>query len=319
MTRSKFLAAMAAAALVVGTAQAQTLSIGTSPVGSLNYSVGNALGKVLTDQGGLRARVVPFGGGTQTLPLINKKELDLAIGNASDALFALQGREEYKDLASPNLRVAGAVFPFYIGWFVKKDAPYKSLTDLKGKKVAIGYNTAPQQRRPVIASMYAEGLKESDFDGVLVPNVVRGADDFMQGKVEATSFAVGAGKVAEVDTKVGGIRYLNVPNTPDAVKRIKEMMPTSYVDVLKPSPAYAGIVEPTSLLFEDYVIVIGAHVGDDVAAKVAQVLYEKQAQLAEIAKPFANYDPQKLGTDRGIPFHPGAVKFYKEKGIWPGK
>jgi hypothetical protein len=58
--------------------------------------------------------------------------------------------------------------------------------------------TAPQQRRPVIAALAAEGLTEADFDGVPVPHVVRGADDFMQGKVEATSFAVGAGKVAEV-------------------------------------------------------------------------------------------------------------------------
>jgi uncharacterized protein len=312
-------AAAVAATLAIGSLQAQTISIGTSPVGSLNYSVGNALGKVLTDHAGLKARVVPFGGGTQTLPLINKQELEMAVTNATDALFAFQGKEEYQGLASPQLRVVGAVFPFYIGWFVKKDAPYKSLTDLKGKKVTVGYTTAPQQRRPVIAALAAEGLTEADFDGVPVPHVVRGADDFMQGKVEATSFAVGAGKVAEVEAKVGGIRYLNVPSTPEAVNRIKKLMPTAYVDVLKPSPAFVGVIGPTSLIFEDYVIVAGAHVTEEAAYKSAQVLHQHQAELAAVAKPYDNYDPKKLATDRGLPFHPGAIKYYKEKGIWSGK
>lgn len=319
MTRLRFAAVLAASALVIGVAHAQTVSIGTSAVGSLNYSVGNALGKVMTDKADIRARVVPFGGHTQTLPLINKKELDMAVANATDALFALNGREDYKELASPNLRVVGAVFPFYIGWFVKKDSPYKSLLDLKGKRVAVGFNTSPQQRRVVIAAMAADGVKESDFDGVLVPHVVRGADDFMQGKVEATAFAVGAGKVAEVDTKVGGIRFLNVPRTPEAEQRIKQFLPTAYVATLNPAPQYAGVLAPTSLVFEDYVIVAGAHVSEEDAYKTAQVLYQNQADLAAVAKTFQNYDPKKLGTDRGIPFHPGAIKFYKEKGIWPGK
>ena len=59
--------------------------------------------------------------------------------------------------------------------------------------------------------MAAFGVKPSDFDGVPVPHVVRGADDFMQGKVEASTFAIGAGKMSEVDAKVGGIRWLSMP------------------------------------------------------------------------------------------------------------
>jgi hypothetical protein len=308
----------AASALMVGAANAQTVSIGTSAVGSLNYSVGNALGKVLTEHG-VKARVVPFGGHNQTMPLMNKGQVDFAIGDATDTLFAYKGIESYKNLKSENVRVAGSVFPFYIGWFVKKDAPYKTLADLKGKKVAVGYTASPQQRVAAIAAMHAFGVKESDFDGVPVANVVRGAEDFMQGKVEATAFAAGAGKVAEVDSKVGGIRFLSIPKTEEANKAIRAMMPTAYVGTLQPSPAYAGIVGPTNFLFENYMIVVGAHVSNDTVAKVAKVLYENKKDLAAIAKPFANYDPKELATDRGVPFHPGAIAFYKNVGIWQGK
>jgi TRAP transporter TAXI family solute receptor len=313
------IAAMAAAAaLIAGAANAQTVTIATSAVGSLNYSVGNALGKVLAERG-VKARVTPFGGHNQTLPLMNKGQVDFAIADATDALFAYQGVENYKDLKSDKVRVAGSVFPFYIGWFVKKDAPYKSLAELKGKKVAIGYTASPQQRVAAIASMYAFGVKEADFDGVPVANVVRGAEDFMQGKVEATSFAAGAGKVAEVDSKVGGIRYLSIPQTDDATKAIRALMPTAYIGTLQPAPAYAGIVGPTNLLFENYMVVVGAHVADAIVADVAKVLYENKAELAAIAKPFANYEPNELSTDRGVPFHPGAIAFYQKVGIWPKK
>ena len=318
MKTLRFAVLAAASVLFAGTVHAQTVSIATSAVGSLNYSVGNALGKVLTEHG-VKARVVPFGGHNQTMPLMNKGQVDFAVADATDTLYAYKGIENYKNLKSDKVRVAGTVFPFYIGWFVKKDSPYKSLADLKGKKVSVGYTASPQQRVAAIAAMHAFGMKESDFDGVPVANVVRGADDFMQGKVESTSFAAGAGKVAEVNSKVGGIRYLSIPKTPEADKAIKAMMPTAYIGTLQPSPAYAGIVGPTNLLFENYMIIVGAHVSDETVAKVAKVLYENKKELASIAKPFANYDPKELATHLGIPFHPGAIAFYKKIGIWQGK
>src|SRR5918994_1183873 len=134
MKKLRLAAIAVVCAIVAPSAHAQTISIGTSPQGSSNYALGNALGKVMTDVAGLRARVVPFGGGQQFLPLINKKELEMAIPSASDALFAYQGKGAFQGNPTPDLRVVGTVFPYYIGWFVKKDAPYKSLAELHSKK-----------------------------------------------------------------------------------------------------------------------------------------------------------------------------------------
>jgi TRAP transporter TAXI family solute receptor len=306
----------AASTLIVGAAQAQTLSIGTSPVGTLNHSTGNALGKVMTDVAGLRARVVPFGGGQQILPLIGKKEMELSISTATDTFNAFQGKEDFNGNPVPSLRVIGKVFPFAIGWYVKKDSPYQSLSDLKGKKIAIGFTANSAQLRFFRAGFAVYGVTEKDFDGVPVPHVVRGADDFMQGKVEASTFAVGAGKIAEVNTKVGGIRFLNALDTPEAVARLRTVLPRANVSVLQPAPQFAGILTPTKLIFEDYQVVGGTQISDDDAYKIAKILYEAQDKLASIAKTFGQYNKADLGADRGVPFHPGAIKFYREKGIW---
>jgi uncharacterized protein len=319
MARLNIVGMIAACAVIAGTAHGQTISIGTSPVGTLNHSLGNALGKVMEEDAGLRARVVPFGGGQQFLPLIHKAELEMAITGATDVLLAHQGKEDFAAQPSPNLRVIGTVFPFYIGWFVKKDTPYRTMSDLKGKKVAVGFNASSIQRRFALATLAAEGLKETDFDGVAVPHVVRGVDELMQGKVEATTFAVGGGKVAEANTKMGGVRFLNTPNTPESNAAVKRIIPTAYIAALDPAPEFTGVLAPTALLFEDYLVVTGTHLSDDAAYKISRILYDLQGKLSGIAKTYARYDKANLGRDHGIPFHPGAIRFYQEKGIWPAK
>jgi TRAP transporter TAXI family solute receptor len=285
------LAAIAALSIfAIGPSQAQTISIGTSPVGSLNHSIGNALGKVMTDVAGLRTRVVPFGGGQQFLPLINKKELEMAVPSSTDVGFAFSGKEDFAGNPSPNLRMIGSVFAFTIGWFVQKDTPYKELSDLKGKKVATGFTANSAQHRVYLAGLAAAGVKESDFVASPVPHVVRGVDDLMQGKIEATTFAIGAGKVAEADVKLNGIRFLDFPNTPEALARLQQIMPKAYLATLAPAPQYAGILKPTVVIFEKYVVLAGTQMADDDAYKIAKILYEDQDKLAAIAKTWANYN-----------------------------
>jgi TRAP transporter TAXI family solute receptor len=313
----RFFCAAAVAAMLAPAAQAQTISIGTSPVGSLNNSLGTALGKVMTEVAGLRTRVVPFGGGQQFLPLIDKGELEMALPASNDAVFAYRGEGDFQGAPSPRLRAIGTVFPFTIGWYVKKESPYQSLADLKGKKIAVGFTANSAQRRVFQATLGGYGVAEQDFDGVPVPHVVRGADDFMQGKVEASLFAVGAGKMQEVNSKVG-IRFLNMPDTPAALAGIRKFLPISYVATLEPAPAFAGVNEPTKLLFEDYVVVASAQMAEEDAYKIAKLLYEAQDKLAAIARTFERYNRADLAADRGVPFHPGAIRFYKEVGIWKG-
>ena len=303
-------------AIVAGSAQAQTISIGTSPVGSSNYALGNALGKVMTDQLGLKVRVVPYGGGQQILPLINSKELEMALPSSTDAYFAYNGNGGPFKTPNKNLRVIATVFPYYLSWYVRKNAPYKTLADLKGKKIATGFTANSAQHTTYLAGLAAFGVKPSDFQDVPVPHVVRGAADFMQGKVEASTFAIGAGKMSEVDAKVGGIRWLSMPGDAAAEKRVKDIMPGAFIGKLEPAKSLVGIVGPTYVIFHDYLIMAGTQMSDDNAYKIAKALYEQQAKFVAISKIYGRYHKQDLARDHGVPFHPGAIKFYKEVGIW---
>ena len=313
MKRIAALFSLAAAALVAP-AHAQVLGFGSAPQGSIGYNMSSAIARVMAENG-IQSRVQPYSGSSAVLPLVNSGELDLAVCNVLEIEEATKGEGMYKGRKQPNLRVLAVIFPLYSSIFVRKDSPIKSLAELKGKRLPYGYSAQVTLERIVDAIIATGGLKRSDIVPVLVPNVVRGADDFMEGKLDGGFFAIGAAKVSEVDKTVGGIRYLPTPDDPQAIARMQKLMPYAYVTTVKPSPAFVGLDGPTKLMAYDYLVTVGKHVKDDTVYKIAKAMYENKAGLAQSLKAFNIWDPKQIHKKMPASFHPGAVKFYKEKGL----
>ncbi len=74
-----------------------------------------------------------------------------------------------------------------------------------------------------------------------MPNVAGGADEFAQGKADVFMFALGAGKVAEVDAQVGGIRVLPIDPSKEAMAQLRKFIPVAYATQVKPGKGRAGI------------------------------------------------------------------------------
>ncbi|HSD43502.1 MAG TPA: TAXI family TRAP transporter solute-binding subunit [Burkholderiales bacterium] len=296
--------------------EAQTLGIGTAPQGSIGYNMGSAIAKVIAETEKIQARVQPYSGSSAILPLVNTGELDLTVCNVLEAQEAANGEGPYNGRKQANVRVLAVIFPIYSSLFVRKDSPIQSIAELKGKRVPYGYTAQLTLNRVVDAILATGGLSgNKDIIPVMVPNVIRGADDFAEGKADAGFFALGAAKVSEVDKTVGGIRYLPVSDEPAAVRAMQSIMAYAYVTTVNPSPAFAGLAGPTKLMAYDYLVVAGAHVKDDVVYRIAKAMHENKPKLVESLRAFGGFDPNNMAKPMPAPFHPGAVTFYKEKGI----
>jgi TRAP transporter TAXI family solute receptor len=304
-----------AAALFAAGAQAQVLGFGSAPQGSIGYNMSAAIAKVMAEEGGVQSRVQPYSGSSAVLPLVNSGELDLAVCNVLEIEEATQGSGPYNGRKQANLRVLGVIFPLYSSIFVRKDSPIRTLAGLKGKRLPYGYSAQVTLERIVDAIIATGGLARKDIVQVLVPNVVRGADDFIEGKTDGGFFALGAAKVSEVDKSVGGIRYLPLPDDAKSVAAMKKIMPYAYIKLVNPSPAFVGLDGPTRLMAYDYLVAVGAHVKDETVYKIAKAMYENKPKLAESLKAFNGWDPATIDKEMPAPFHAGSVKFFKEKGI----
>jgi TRAP transporter TAXI family solute receptor len=304
-----------AAALFAAGAQAQVLGFGSAPQGSIGYNMSAAIAKVMAEQGGVQSRVQPYSGSSAVLPLVNSGELDLAVCNVLEIEEATQGSGPYNGRKQANLRVLGVIFPLYSSIFVRKDSPVRTLAELKGKRLPYGYSAQVTLERIVDAIIATGGLARKDIVQVLVPNVVRGADDFIEGKTDGGFFALGAAKVAEVDKSVGGIRYLPLPDDPKSVAAMKKIMPYAYIKLVSPSPAFVGLDGPTKLMAYDYLVAVGAHIKDETVYRIAKAMYENKPKLAESLKAFNVWDPSTMHKTMPAPYHSGSEKFFKEKGI----
>ncbi|NQV54654.1 MAG: TAXI family TRAP transporter solute-binding subunit [Rhodospirillales bacterium] len=309
------------AAMITAAAGAQTIGIATSGPGSITHSSGSALAKLITQDTGMQARVQPHSGNSATVPAVNAGEVDFALANEFELQFATTGTGIYKGQKLTNLRVAGIMMPLRTTFFVQKDSPIKSIKDLKGKRVPGKWSA--QKVIGFIANGYLAngGISYKDVKMVPVPNVVRGADDFSQGKADVFFFAVGSGKTRQAGAKVGGLRALPVDPSPEAMARFRKFLPVVYASELKPSKVNYGITEPTYVAAFDLTLITNNKMSEDAIYKIMKAIHGGKKKLFASFKPLgANFSPNRMAKKLPrIDYHPGAIKFYKEIGQWPPK
>src|SRR5260221_8218861 len=113
---------------------------------------------------------------------------------------------------------------------------------MKGKRVALGYSAMRTIDLLTRAMLATAGLTERDVQPVLVPNVVRSADDFISGAADMFFFAFGAPKVREVNTTVGGIRVLEIDEK--GMPAGRNIMKWGYLTDVAPGPVFVGVEKP---------------------------------------------------------------------------
>jgi uncharacterized protein len=318
--RTSILAASAVAAAIVmaAPASAQIYSLGTGKQGFFTYSAGAAIAKVASD-GGLNLRVKPFGGTSAYVPGVNAGEQQFGLANELETHYAVTGEVIYKGKPQPDLRAVAILTPLYSEFFVAKDSPIKTIPDLKGKRVPSGYASQRVIEVLIKGSLANGGLSYADVQQVPVPNVAGGADEFLQGKTDVFLFAVGSGKVAEVNAKIP-LRVLPIDHSKEAMDRLRKFIPVAYATQLKPGRGRAGVDEPTWVYAYDYLVLANDKVADDVVYKLAKLMHDHKAELAANFGALGGFDPKRMNKDLGqVKFHPGAIKYYKEIGEWPPK
>lgn len=304
----------------VGISNAKTYSIGTNPQGSLMYSSGMAISKVMVEKTGKQFRVAPYGGSSTYIPLINKGEMAFGLANGGESAFAYNGTEIFDGKANKNLRMIAAYYKNYGGYAVKKDSKYKTISDLKGKRIPSDYTSGRIFHYLTEAILATAGHTHKDFKQVPVPNFVAGINAFIQGRVDAAYIPMnsGIGKKAMASIR-GGWQFVDFDGSAAAQPKVAGVLPSSRTEELSPKKGREGVaIDPTTMLVVDFYVVGGAHVPDDVVYALVKTMYENKPDLAKSFGLFNRFNPSGMASKHPNPYHPGAIKFYKDKGIWQG-
>jgi TRAP transporter TAXI family solute receptor len=264
--------------------------------------------------------VAPMQGPEAQIGAVNQNDAQLMLIDATNGGVAIKGQESFKGRPQTNLRAIANLMPFHIGFVVRKDAPYKTIADLKGQRLPSGWTAFRQSIALQEALLGTAGLTMRDFKPVPTPEIIREMGDFKAGRMDAAQIAVGAPVVRETDAAVGGLRFLPIPNNAKTLAAVKAVRPDFYLNEVKPGPANVGVEQPMYLLAFDDTLSSNASLPDEAAYKLAKAVHENKKALAEGHPTFFGFDPKLQGKQFSIlRYHPGAIKYYKEIGIWPAK
>ena len=162
------------------------------------------------------------------------------------------------------------------------------------------------------------GLSYNDVKKVPIVGLVQHWRALMQGKVDAVIAAAGSGFVKQMNAKVkGGVRHISFPDTKEALAAMHSHFPKTFWSIVKPRKGLTGVRAPTNFVTYDYLLWTHKGLSNEVVYKVAKVMHDSAAKLKEGGPLWRSYQANSnMAKQHGTPYHPGAVKYYKETGLW---
>ena len=315
MQRFEFVLVFVAVWLASCTEPADMVGIGTTK-GSSTGQVSTAIAKVVSARGDLQLRTQPMAGTIQYIPSVNAGQLEFGVANIAQLTFAVEGKTLFEGHPNPHLRMVATLMPFRVGLLVAEDSDIRSVADLKGKAVPSGFRAAPLFKVLFEGFLATDQLSYEDVQQVPVSGRAQMWELFMQGKTPTAILTLGDAGASQMEAALGGVRYLSFDDSPQALAALNQHVPGTSFELMQPAPGLTGLVAPTNLMYYDYTLFAGKDVPDEQVYLVVQALYEDPEDLRITGPLWKEFSAAGMSKDVGLEYHPGAIRFYQEKGIW---
>jgi len=295
---------------MAGVSAAQTLGIGTTSGGATGQ-IGIAIAQRISEGSDLRALPQVSGNTSQYIPIVDAGRIDLGVANYPQIFYAIAGTGMSSE-PSKNLRLVATLMPFLAGLITAEDSGIKTYAEIKDRKVP-RYPPNSLGDFVIRATLAAGGLTYDDVVSVPVANFPQQYEAFKTRDIDVSIASVGAQPTFEIESTVGDIQFIPLPK--DAAQKMQEFLPGAYLQDIPASETLPGLDEPTTVLAYDYLLFGNANVPDEVIAKVAKSMYEGAEKLKTSSPVWADFDRSQMGKKGNIPYHPGALGYYREVGI----
>ncbi|MBW1799099.1 MAG: TAXI family TRAP transporter solute-binding subunit [Deltaproteobacteria bacterium] len=246
------------------------------------------------------------------------KECELVMVANDDLYHAYMGTDIYKKLTKgkgvkARLLMLGTRIP--AGQVVAGDSGIKTYEDLRGKRVFLRFGASLALRMGATAALYGGGLTEKDVKVMTATNLVVATRMVIEGKADATYGAVGVPIFRELAAARKGARHLSINDTPESWKKINKVSPAYFPMRMKKGPM--SLPEDTVLVGRNFGLTARVDLSDEAAYIVTKLLWENDKELGPKHPRLKDWvKAQFVSTRASAPYHPGAIKFYKEVGAW---
>lgn len=292
----------------------QQITIGANPAGTHVYAVAAGLAKLLQEKQGIRATIRPFSGSSVYLPLLQRGEIAVGLNTGIDSYLSYRGLPPW-ETPMDNLRALGMMFPLPIMYMVNADGNLRRIEDLRGKRVVVTFRANASLAQLHEGILATGGLTLDDVRPLTVAGLPEAMRMLQEGRADAVPTGLNTALALQVNSALpSGIRYLTMGRDE---ARLAEIMPGARVTTAEPDASGVGMDGPIRVsVIGDY-LNASTHMPEDQAYLIIKTIHENWAELRRDYTQMSSVAPEEVvPVDFTHPFHPGAIRYYREAGLW---
>ncbi|MDQ0230674.1 TAXI family TRAP transporter solute-binding subunit [Metabacillus malikii] len=287
----------------------QDLSLLTGGTGGTYYPLGGQIGKIITDNTDAKITPQTSGASAENMETLRAGEAELAFSQTDIAAYAIEGKEMFDGDPIDNIQAISSLYPETIQLVTTKDSGIKSVEDLKGKAVSIG---APG------SGVYINAVQILEVHGMSVDDIKaqnlsfdESTDGIQAGTIDAAFVTAG--------TPTGAVEALSaqedvviIPFADDKIKSLIEKYPYYAEDTIA-SGTY-NIEEDVHTVAVKAMLVATSDLDENLVYEMTKALYENTDSITHAKGEFITAETALEGLG-DMELHPGAAKYFEEKGI----
>lgn len=314
-----FILALAALASVHALAAPKTyLAVVTGSTGGTYYPVGTIFATLWNNQLGaslgVQASAQSSGGTAENLNMLKQGEAEMAIAMTNLAWFSYSGTEMYQGKANPNLRMITGLWPDVTQYVVAVSSKIDSIADLKGKRFCTGAVGSGTEYSSKAINRIIGGLSDKDYKAEHL-GYFESSAAMQNGQLDGFNAEGGVptSAVSEIFASATAVKLLEFSDA--EYKKLSAEVPF-YVKYVILANTYKGQAKDINTIGVKCALIGTSKLSDELVYNLTKTIYENLAQVKSSHKALEYMTMQRSVEGLPpIPLHPGAVKFYQEKGI----
>jgi TRAP transporter TAXI family solute receptor len=303
----------------------KTVGIATHSVGGAYHASGSGVASLISQKTTIRAVVQPHSGPSAWVPIMQNGEVEMGILSAFDAACAFKGVYGYKQPYTKLRTVCRGNEMKSTTLTVLEQSNIKKIKDLKGKKVASVYGGNKFLHNLTEAMLSSAQMNWDDVVAVPVPGFKDSLRLLREGRIDAGSTGAPTTPAAvELDTAKGVYVLAFGDMQPEDIKDgvptdklaiLEKLVPGCYLSVAKGG---VGTVDNDTVLITSPVFfAASSDMSTDAVYTILKAVWKDYKMLHSAHPWLKQWTPETMAAaNQPAPYHPGAVKFYKENGLW---
>lgn len=291
------------------------LSIATGGTGGVFYPYGGGIAKIITENiPNVEATAEVTAASVDNLKFLKQGTSDLAFTMADTAQDAALGADAFTGFGTVPARTLAVLYASYVHLVTHSRSGIASVADLRGRTVSIG---SPGSGTAILAGriLTAAGIDPQRDIRTQSLGVAQSADALKDGKIDAFFFNGGLPTAAIVElANSPGIepRFIS---TEDMLPLLQQRHGSLYYREIIPKDTYSMQADVPVVAVAN-LLVVSETMPEELAYDITRVLFEKKDELATIHPQARELSLDRALTGSPVPFHPGAVRYYREQGVW---